>query len=188
MNSKIKEKLKSCMGIINDIHVLTSQMQDVGNMTPDQVANYLLGLETIYQVKFDQLLDIIDSDNEIESDSDLIQVLTERDNYHEWADSLADAIASHFDVDIGEHSNMNSPWANALAIIDNQSVEWNDCSTNDFPPGVELDIKMGDGSVLCGVLLQSDGDLWWDGSGTGEKFIDPKYTSVIHWRIHNLKD
>lgn len=32
----------------------------------------------------------------------------------EWADKLAAATATHFGIDIGEHSNDNSPWANAL--------------------------------------------------------------------------
>ena len=53
-----------------------------------------------------------------------------------------------------------------------------------YPPGGELDILMGDGSILCEVLPQSDGDLWWGGASTGERFIDPKYASVTHWRIH----
>jgi hypothetical protein len=57
--------------------------------------------------------------------------------------------------------------------------------TEPYPPGAELDILMGDGSILCDVLPQADGDLWWDGSGTGEKFIDPQYTNVTHWRIHS---
>jgi hypothetical protein len=57
--------------------------------------------------------------------------------------------------------------------------------TEPYPPGDELDILMGDGSVLCGLLPQADGDLWWEGSGTGEKFIDPKYANVTHWRIHS---
>jgi hypothetical protein len=43
---------------------------------------------------------------------------------------------------------------------------------------------MGDGSILCEVLPQADGDLWWGGASTGERFIDPKYASVTHWRIH----
>ncbi len=54
-----------------------------------------------------------------------------------------------------------------------------------YPPGGELDILMGDGSILCEVLPQSDGDLWWGGASTGERFIDPKYASVTHWRIHS---
>ena len=54
-----------------------------------------------------------------------------------------------------------------------------------YPQGKAIDILMGDGSILCAVLPQFDGDLWWEGSGTGEKFIDPKYANVTHWRTHN---
>ena len=42
------------------------------------------------------------------------QILEERDRYHDMADELANAIAEHFNVEIGEHSNMNCPWENAL--------------------------------------------------------------------------
>lgn len=45
--------------------------------------------------------------------------LRDRDAYHEWADKLADAIAKHFGVDIGEHSNQNLPWDEALQAIEN---------------------------------------------------------------------
>lgn len=44
-----------CWNVVTDIRTLNQQYQDVGNLTQDQVANYLLGLETIYQVKFEQL-------------------------------------------------------------------------------------------------------------------------------------
>ena len=54
-----------------------------------------------------------------------------------------------------------------------------------YPQGEQLDIRMGDGSILCNLLPQADGDLWWEGSGTGEKFIDPVYADVTHWRIHS---
>ena len=54
-----------------------------------------------------------------------------------------------------------------------------------YPQGEQLDIRMSDGSILCNLLPQADGDLWWDGSGTGEKFIDPVYADVTHWRIHS---
>jgi hypothetical protein len=40
-----------------------------------------------------------------------------RDDYQEWADKLAYAIAAATGVDIGEHSNMNHPWQNALDAI-----------------------------------------------------------------------
>jgi hypothetical protein len=42
------------------------------------------------------------------------QTIQERDQYHEWADKLAAAIADHFGIDIGEHSNLNNPWSVAL--------------------------------------------------------------------------
>ena len=44
--------------------------------------------------------------------------IRDRDTYHEWADKLADAIAVHFGVDIGEHSNQNCPWHEALEAIE----------------------------------------------------------------------
>ncbi|WP_069351810.1 hypothetical protein [Burkholderia cenocepacia] len=47
------------------------------------------------------------------------QTLRERDEYHETADKLAAAIAKHFGVDIGEHSNLNCPWDEALVVIEN---------------------------------------------------------------------
>lgn len=51
-------------------------------------------------------------------DKDLIQALTERDEYHDVADKLAEGIALHFDGDIGEHSSSNSPWDRALDLLD----------------------------------------------------------------------
>ena len=50
----------------------------------------------------------------------LIRTLDERDDYHEWADKLANAIAAHTGDEIGEHSNLNNPWAKALELIDGQ--------------------------------------------------------------------
>ncbi|ALK22109.1 hypothetical protein [Burkholderia cepacia] len=47
------------------------------------------------------------------------QTLRERDEYHGTADKLAAAIAKHFGVDIGEHSNANCPWEEALEVIEN---------------------------------------------------------------------
>lgn len=45
------------------------------------------------------------------------KTLQERDNYHEWADKLADAIALHLGIDVGEHSSANNPWNEALGAI-----------------------------------------------------------------------
>jgi hypothetical protein len=48
--------------------------------------------------------------------------LRDRDAYHEWADKLAEGIAKHFGIDIGEHSNQNLPWAEALEYIESLSA------------------------------------------------------------------
>lgn len=48
---------------------------------------------------------------------DCLQIMKERDLYSDKADELAQAIADHFGVNIGEHSNMNYPWENALEWI-----------------------------------------------------------------------
>lgn len=53
--------------------------------------------------------------NELDRQAD--QLLTERDRAQEAADELSSAIAAYFDVDIGEHSNLNDPWAEALEVI-----------------------------------------------------------------------
>lgn len=51
----------------------------------------------------------------------LDQAMTKRDEYHDWADKLAGAIAEYFRVDIGEHSSVNCPWSEALDAIGNAS-------------------------------------------------------------------
>lgn len=45
-----------------------------------------------------------------------------------------------------------------------------------------VDLRLADGSVLCGCVPQSDGDYWWYGA-SGEIFIDPKYAPATHWRL-----
>jgi hypothetical protein len=73
----------------------------------------------------------------------------------------------------------------ACAELESQEpVAWQTMEAK-YPTLEKLDIRMGDGSILCNVWPQSDGDLWWEGSGTGEKFIDPKYANVTHWRVHS---
>lgn len=56
-----------------------------------------------------------------------------------------------------------------------------------YSSGDVIDVLMEDGSILCGLLPQFDGDLWWAGAGTGEKFIDPKLSGVTHWRLHGIE-
>jgi len=47
----------------------------------------------------------------------VLEEIDNRDENHEWADRLANAIAEHLGVDIGEHSNMNLPWRAALIAL-----------------------------------------------------------------------
>jgi hypothetical protein len=62
----------------------------------------------------------------------LDETLRERDNYCEWADKLADAIAEELDVDIGEHSSGNNPWLRALEALD--EARNCTCHPDDNPP------------------------------------------------------
>ena len=43
------------------------------------------------------------------------QIIAQRDSYHEWADKLAHAIGG---LDVGEHSNINNPWQNAIEMAE----------------------------------------------------------------------
>lgn len=70
-----------------------------------------------------------------------------------------------------------------LAQPEQEPVAWVPISTP-FPMGNEVDILMGDGSILCAAIPQADGDFWWDGSGVAEMFIDPEFDDVTHWRLH----
>lgn len=51
------------------------------------------------------------------------QTLQDRDRYIDMADQLADAIAKHLNVDIGEHSSANCPWTNAIEALNNAPSE-----------------------------------------------------------------
>jgi len=51
------------------------------------------------------------------TDVETMQLIDERDTASEAADELAKAIAEYFDVEVGEHSNLNDPWLTALAGI-----------------------------------------------------------------------
>jgi hypothetical protein len=58
MNNRfdLEQQIMNCWHVVDDIKTLNQQLQDASSkMTEDQIANYLLGLETIYQVKFEQL-------------------------------------------------------------------------------------------------------------------------------------
>lgn len=106
---------------------------------------------------FDELLVALDAENvtsaladikRLKSDNDRLkrvqkrteaedlQVIAERDDYHEWADRLAEAITEHLGVDIGEHSNANLPWQAALiALTDAKPADPSVLSLPQVPPG-----------------------------------------------------
>jgi chromosome segregation ATPase len=57
-----------------------------------------------------------------EADRDMDQLIGERDHAQGMADKLADAIATLLGVEIGEHSNMNCPWEQALEAFEERAA------------------------------------------------------------------
>lgn len=56
-----EQKIMQCWSVVEDLKTLNEHLKDFpGTMTDDQLANYLLGLETIYQVKFEQLFNMFE--------------------------------------------------------------------------------------------------------------------------------
>ena len=53
----LEHDIMNCWGVVEDIKELSRSKMDRRNMTEDEVNNYLLGLETIYQVKFERLFE-----------------------------------------------------------------------------------------------------------------------------------
>ena len=51
-------------------------------------------------------------------DADMLQVIDERDRYHEVSDDLAAQIAAITGQELGEHSSINDPWRNAMLAAD----------------------------------------------------------------------
>ena len=65
---------------------------------------------------------------------ELDEVIIERDEYHEIADRLANAVADRLLVEIGEHSSGNCPWMRALEAIENAAPH---PTSEHFPPTSE---------------------------------------------------
>ena len=56
---EFEQLLLNCWGITSEIRLLNETHQDKpGKMSHDDIANYLQGLETIYDVKFQKLFDM----------------------------------------------------------------------------------------------------------------------------------
>lgn len=53
----LEQDIMNCWSVVDDIKELSRSMLDRRTMTEDEISNYLLGLETIYQVKFERLFE-----------------------------------------------------------------------------------------------------------------------------------
>lgn len=56
------------------------------------------------------------------SEQSCLQVIDERDSYHDKADELTQAISDHLGIDFGEHSSANCPWDNAIEGLNEQAT------------------------------------------------------------------
>lgn len=57
----LEQSIMSCWNITSDIDILRKQILDTEDgMTENDIDNYLLGMKTIYDVKFNQLFDLFE--------------------------------------------------------------------------------------------------------------------------------
>jgi hypothetical protein len=61
----LEQQILDCWKIVDDIKLLDKNVLEGkiegGNLTQDEISNYLLGLESIYELKFEQLFDTFGS-------------------------------------------------------------------------------------------------------------------------------
>ncbi len=55
----LEQQIMDCWGIVDDIKCL-SKIEEIRSMTEDEHQNYMLGLQTIYQAKFEILFDLFE--------------------------------------------------------------------------------------------------------------------------------
>jgi hypothetical protein len=53
----LEQQILKCWNITEEIELLNEQVLENDELTKDQISNYLLGLHTIYEMKFDKLFD-----------------------------------------------------------------------------------------------------------------------------------
>jgi hypothetical protein len=53
----LEQQILKCWNITEEIQLLNEQVLENDELTKDQISNYLLGLHTIYEMKFDKLFD-----------------------------------------------------------------------------------------------------------------------------------
>lgn len=52
----LEQQLLQCWGVVDDLNVVYKQF-DHSELSPDEIQNALLGLATIYEMKFQQMFD-----------------------------------------------------------------------------------------------------------------------------------
>jgi hypothetical protein len=61
----LEQQILDCWKIVDDIKLLDKNVLEGkiegGNLTHDEISNYLLGLESIYELKFQQMFDTFGS-------------------------------------------------------------------------------------------------------------------------------
>ena len=50
-----EQQIMKCWNMVDDVEQLYNQIMESDHLNKDEIANYLLGLKTIYNVKFDTL-------------------------------------------------------------------------------------------------------------------------------------
>jgi hypothetical protein len=53
----LEQGIMNCWGITDDLNVLYRRVTDKGNTDPDFLANFLLGLTTVYNARFEELFE-----------------------------------------------------------------------------------------------------------------------------------
>ena len=55
-----EQQIMQCWNIVDEVKILNEQVLEK-NISRDNISNYLLGLETIYQIKFDKLWELFET-------------------------------------------------------------------------------------------------------------------------------
>ena len=53
----LEQQILKCWNITEELQLLNEQVLENDSFTKDQISNYLLGLHTIYEVKFEKMFD-----------------------------------------------------------------------------------------------------------------------------------
>ena len=57
----LEQQIMGCWNVVEDVKMLNTAVLEgrpgSGQLSTDEISNYLLGLESIYQLKFEQLFD-----------------------------------------------------------------------------------------------------------------------------------